>query len=142
MKAKTRVAVLALALLGTSGAGTAYAHHSFAAYDMAHSLTAQATVKEFRWGAPHSSLILITKTPKGKTVELSLITAPPNVFVRQGVKPKSVRKGDKVQVTYHPNINGSAGGALSTLTLPDGRVFKDQESFGAQPTATPSSPPR
>ncbi len=123
---------LAIALLGMSWAGAAYAHHSFAAYDMTKSVTAEATVKEFRWGAPHSSVILVFKSPDGKDQELNLVTGPPDLFVRQGIKPKSWRVGDKVEATYHPNFNGSPGGALAALTLPDGRIFKDTESFGAQ----------
>lgn len=138
MAAKARVAVLATTLLGASWVGTAQAHHSFAAYDMVHSLTAPATIKEFRWGAPHSSIVLVTRSPEGKARELTLITASPNMFVRQGFNPKSFRAGDKVVATYHPNINGSAGGALASVKFADGRIFKDQEAFGATPP--PSSP--
>jgi hypothetical protein len=127
-----RVTFLAITLLGMSWVGAAYAHHSFAAYDMTKSVSTQATVKEFRWGAPHSSVILVVKLPDDKTQELSLVTGPPEVFARQGIKPKSWRAGDKVQATYHPNFNGSPGGALVSLTLPDGRIFTDTESFGAQ----------
>ena len=141
MSAKTRVTSLAIILLGMSWVGAAYAHHSFAAYDMAHSVTVQATVKEFRWSAPHSSVVLVYKAPNGEVRELNLITGPPDIFARQGITPKSLRAGDKVEATYHPNINGSAGGSLAGLTLPDGRKFKDQESFGAAPSPPPSSSP-
>ena len=128
-------------LLGTSWVGAAQAHHSFASYDMAHSVTVQATVKEFRWSAPHSSVVLMVKLPNGQMQQLNLITGPPDMFVRQGITLKSLRAGDKVEVTYHPNINGSAGGSLAALTLPDGRKFQDQESFGASPSPPASSPP-
>jgi hypothetical protein len=132
LRARTRVTFSAIALLAMSGAGVAYAHHSFAAYDMTQTVAAEATVKEFRWGAPHSSVDLVVKMPNGKAQELNLVTGPPDLFVRQGFKPKSWHVGDKVQATYHPNFNGSPGGALATLSLPDGRIFKDTESFGAQ----------
>jgi hypothetical protein len=136
-----RVISLAITWLGMSWVGGAYAHHSFAAYDMARSVTVQATVKEFRWGAPHSSVVLVTKLPNGEARVLNLIAGPPDIFVRQGIAPKSLRAGDKVEATYHPNVNGSAGGSLAGLTLPDGRKFKDQESFGAAPSPPPSAPP-
>lgn len=141
MSAKTRVTSWAIAWLGMSWVGAAYAHHSFAAYDMAHSVTVQATIKEFRWSAPHSSVVLAFKLPNGEVRELNLITGTPEMFVRQGITPKSMRAGDKVEAIYHPNINGSAGGSLAGLTLPDGRKFKDQESFGAAPSPPPSLPP-
>lgn len=141
MNAKTRATSLAITVLGMSWVGAVYAHHSFAAYDMAHSVTVQATVKEFRWSAPHSSVVLVYRAPNGEVRELNLITGPPDLFVRQGIAPKSLRAGDKVEATYHPNINGSAGGSLAGLTLPDGRKFKDQESFGAAPSPPPSPSP-
>jgi hypothetical protein len=141
LSAKTRVNSWAIILLGLSCVGAAHAHHSFASYDLEHSVTVQATVKEFRWSAPHSSVVLIVKLPNGEVRQLNLITGPPDIFVRQGITLKSLRAGDKVEATYHPNINGSAGGSLAALTLPDGRKFKDQESFGASPSPPPSSPP-
>ena len=141
LSAKTRVTSVAITLLGMTWVGGAYAHHSFAAYDMAHSVTVQATVKEFRWSAPHSSVILVSRLPGGEVRELNLVTGSPDIFVRQGISPKSLRPGDKVEATYHPNINGSAGGSLAGLTLPDGRKFKDQESFGAAPSPPSSSSP-
>ncbi|EIZ77727.1 hypothetical protein WSK_3737 [Novosphingobium sp. Rr 2-17] len=133
LKMGIKLAYLIGMSLEISGAQAAYAHHSFAAYDMARTVTVQATVKEFRWGAPHSSVVLMVKAANGQSAPLNLISGPPNVFVRQGITPKSVRVGDKVKATYHPNFNGSAGGALATLILPDGRTFTDQESFGAAP---------
>ena len=141
LSAKTRATSLAITVLAMSWVGAVCAHHSFAAYDMARSVTVQATVKEFRWSAPHSSVVLVNRAPNGEVRELNLITGPPDIFVRQGIAPKSLRAGDKVEATYHPNINGSAGGSLAGLTLPDGRKFKDQESFGAAPSPPPSSSP-
>ena len=37
----------------------ANAHHSFNAYDMSKTESASGSIKEFRWGAPHSSMVLI-----------------------------------------------------------------------------------
>ncbi|HWJ18268.1 MAG TPA: DUF6152 family protein [Geobacterales bacterium] len=141
MSTRAQVSSVAMNLLGLSFVGAAYAHHSFAAYDMTRSLTVQATVKEFRWSAPHSSLVLMVTLPNGQARELNLVTGPPDIFARQGIAPKSLRSGDKLEATYHPNINGSAGGSLAGFTLPDGRTFKDQESFGAAPPSSPSPSP-
>lgn len=108
------------------------AHHSFAAYDMKSVKTSSGTLKEFRWGAPHSSMVLIYKD-KGKDAQMSLVSGSPLMFSKQGFAPKDFKRGDKIKVTYHPNANGAPGGALASLTLPSGRTFSDEEANRASP---------
>ena len=103
------------------------AHHSFAGYDMTKTVTAPATIKEFRWGAPHSSVVLVIKGQDGKSQEVTVGSAAPSMFVKQGFSPKDFRVGDKVDITWHPTRNGAPGGVLSSMKLPDGRTFKDTE---------------
>ncbi|MET0868631.1 MAG: DUF6152 family protein, partial [Pseudorhodoplanes sp.] len=81
------------------------AHHSFGAYNMNAIESASGTLKEFRWGAPHSSLVIISKDKKGKTTEMSIVSGSPLMFSRQGFSPRDFKRGDKVSVTFHPNIN-------------------------------------
>jgi hypothetical protein len=56
-----RLGLLVAAVAGTAAVtGTAaYAHHSFNAYDMSKTETVSGAIKEFRWGAPHSSVVVI-----------------------------------------------------------------------------------
>lgn len=108
----------------------AIAHHSFAAYDLNQTLSAEGTLKEFRWGAPHSSLVLIY-VDKGAEKQMSIISGSPLLFSRQGLSPRDFKRGDKVKVTYHPNISGQPGGALATLKLPNGKSFSDTEAARA-----------
>jgi Family of unknown function (DUF6152) len=133
-------------LAGSLGAATcapaAWAHHSFAAYDMSKSVVVKGTIKEFRWSAPHSSLILTTLDAKGEPVDLMIVAGAPNIFARQGFKSKDFRTGDKVELVYHPNRNGSHGGALATLTLPDGRVARNGEVQDAASGANVPGPPQ
>jgi len=56
-----------------------FAHHSAAGYDMKKTETAQATIKEFRWGAPHSAAVFTIKGPKGELQELNTSSAAPAV---------------------------------------------------------------
>jgi len=107
--------------------GVASAHHSFAAYDMNQTLAAEGTLKEFRWGAPHSSMVLIY-VEKGVVKQMSLVSGSPLLFSKQGLNPRDFKRGDKVKVTYHPNISGQPGGAMATLKLPSGKVFNDTEA--------------
>jgi hypothetical protein len=112
------------------GATAALAHHSFNAYDMSKKVSVAGTLKEFRWGAPHSAMVLVYKDKKGATAQMSLISGSPLAFSRQGFSPRDFHKGDKVQVTYHPNVNGLPGGVLASLTM-NGRTFSDTEAASA-----------
>jgi hypothetical protein len=114
-----------------------FAHHSAAGYDMTKTETAQATIKEFRWGAPHSSAIFVLKGPKGEQRVLVTSSAAPNIFLRQGFKPKDFQVGDKVEIMWHPTRNGTDGGILARIKFADGRVFTDME-FAAQINAIES----
>jgi Family of unknown function (DUF6152) len=121
-------------------AAPAFAHHSFNAYDMSKTETVSGTIKEFRWGAPHSSMVLIYLDKDGKQQLMSVVSGSPLAFSKQGLAPRDFHRGDKVTVSYHPNTSGGAGGAMATLTLPDGKMYKDSEAAAAAPGAGPAPP--
>ena len=112
---------------GIAIAEPALAHHSFAAYDMNQTATVSGTLKEFRWGAPHSSMVVIY-LDKGKEVQMSIVSGSPLMFSKQGLTPRDFKRGDKISVTYHPNISGLPGGALASLRLSNGKAFSDTEA--------------
>lgn len=119
-------AVILLALDVTA----ASAHHSFNAYDMSKTQKVSGTIKEFRWGAPHSSMVLVYED-NGKISQMSVVSASPLLYAKQGFAPRDFHKGDKVKLTYHPNVNGLPGGTLASLTTADGRTFWDSEAARA-----------
>ena len=132
-------------LFAMAAAAPVAAHHSFAGYDMKKTVSAQATIKEFRWGAPHSAAVFTIKGADGKPQNINVASASPAAFIRQGFKPKDFRVGDKVEITWNPTRNGASGGILASMKLPDGRVFAETENqtlnTGAAPdTAPPSAP--
>ncbi|EIZ79119.1 hypothetical protein WSK_2306 [Novosphingobium sp. Rr 2-17] len=129
--------LLGLGLSAALGAAPALAHHSFRAYDMSKTVTVSATIKEFRWGAPHSSLIVMYQDAKGKTSSMSLGSGSPMVFIKQGFQPRDFHTGDKVKIAYHPNVSGLPGGFMSKLTTADGRSYSDSEA-----AAAPAGPPK
>lgn len=129
------VAVAALA------AAPAFAHHSFNAYDISKTESVSGSIKEFRWGAPHSSLVLVYLDKSGKQQTMSVISGSPLMFSKQGFAPRDFHRGDKVTVTYHPNTSGGSGGALASLTLPNGKTYKDSEVAAAGAPGAPSLPP-
>ena len=122
-------------------AAPAYAHHSFNAYDLSKTESVSGTLKEFRWGAPHSSMVLIYLDKSGKPQTMSVVSGSPLMFSKQGFAPRDFHRGDKVILTYHPNTSGGVGGALATLTLPDGRTFNDNEAAARGGPGAPPLPP-
>lgn len=136
---KPMIAALLTSALTLALAAPAAAHHSFAAYDMKKTLSAAGTLKEFRWGAPHSSMVLMY-TVKGKPQQMSLVSGSPLMFSKQGFAPRDFKRGDKVTVSYHPNVNGQVGGAMSTLTLSSGKTFADVEAQSAAPPGAAGAP--
>jgi len=133
---RLRLSIAAVAI--AIAAAPAFAHHSFSAYDMSKTATASGTLKEFRWGAPHSSMVLIYVDKNGKQQAMSVVTGSPLALTKQGFTPRDFHTGDKVTITYHPNVSGDPGGALATLKLPDGRTYRDNEAGAAE---KPGAPP-
>jgi methionine-rich copper-binding protein CopC len=105
-------------------AASAWAHHSVTMFEPKKVLTFDATVKEFQWTNPHSWLQVVANNGKdGKTAEWSLEMGPSVGLWRSGWKPRMLKEGDKVKVSLHPLKDGTYGGRLVSVTLPDGRVM-------------------
>ena len=104
-----------------------WAHHSAVGYDLSKTVSAEATLKEFRWSSPHSEAIFVIKGPDGKAEDMTVASATPAMFVKQGFKPKDFQIGDKMEISWHPAKSGHLGGMLASMKFPDGRVFKDVE---------------
>ena len=130
-----RSALRVLAMLVLGGVGSlAAAHHSGAMFEPVKAVEFEGTVKEFQWTNPHSWLQLLQANDQGAEEEWSLELGPLVGLTRAGWKPRTLKPGDKVKVSFHPMRDGSRGGRLISVTLPDGRVFNGQA--GAPPDAT------
>ena len=113
-----------------------YGHHSAAGIDRTKSVTVEGTVKNFKWGNPHSWLEVEVANSKGGTDVWNFEMNPPAYLVRSGWKSTSVKAGDKVKVTGRPFMNGDPGGIFVSLTFPDGQVL----GAGAQPSPLTQQP--
>jgi hypothetical protein len=124
--------MLSLALLAAviSGVSPVSAHHSYAMFDAASLVTVDATVKEFQWTNPHSWLQVMVDN-KGVAEEWSLELGPLVVLRRWGWKPHSLNPGDKVKVSVNPLRDGSHGGRLMSIVLPDGKTLGGQGALQA-----------
>jgi hypothetical protein len=124
------MSIKALSLAGIAiclFAAPALAHHSFAMFDADKTLEMSGTVKDFQWTNPHSWLQVMVADEQGQTKEWSLEMGSPGGLAREGWRPKTVKAGDKVTVRIHPLKDGSAGGQLLSVVLPDGRKLGEDK---------------
>src|SRR5262245_63591262 len=104
-------AIIAAAwLLGL--AGPALAHHSFAMFDTANTVTLSGTVSAFDWTNPHSYIELDVADDKGGTKHWSIELGSTSILQRGGWKFTTIRKGDKVSAVVAPLRSGEAGSLL------------------------------
>jgi hypothetical protein len=118
-------------------AGPAVAHHSFAMFDAAKTITLVGTVKEFEWTNPHAWMHITTMdAATGQPMDWSFEMGSPGQLGSHGMKPDSVKPGDKITLQAHPMKDGSHGGQYMSATLADGRTFGNR----AGPAAAPATP--
>lgn len=104
---------------------SAAAHHSFAMFDMKKDVVVIGTVTEFRWTNPHAWAHVDVEAKGAKTNWAFEMTSPNNL-VLAGWRRSSLKVGDKVTVTYHPLVNGKAGGSLVKVQLADGKILENK----------------
>jgi Family of unknown function (DUF6152) len=114
----TALVIVAVAAFMDATAG--YAHHSFAMFDYAKTLTLEGTVKEFQWTNPHAWLLISARGGDNVEAEWAIEMGTPISLVRQGWQPTSLTPGLKVTALIQPLKNGGHGGRLVMVTLPDG----------------------
>jgi hypothetical protein len=132
----TRLSILLLVLL--SVVFPASAHHSYAMFDASSLITRDATVKEFQWTNPHSWLQVMMLDDNAVVEEWSLELGPLVVLSRWGWKPHSLNPGDRVKVSLNPLRDGTHGGRLMSIVLPNGATLSGQGGTQAPVSSVPS----
>src|SRR5258708_7197421 len=89
----------------------AWAHHSFAIFDIEHQLELQGTVQEFRFTSPHTFIILEVRSPDGTPMIWKLEGASPSILARDGWSSQSLKTGDQIKLSIDPLRSGAPGGA-------------------------------
>ena len=120
---KLKILACSALVLTPLAAGPALAHHSFAMFDRGRTDAVSGTVKEFDMINPHGWLQLMVPDAQGKEREWSLETGGPGQLSRSGWQPQTVVAGDKVKAMIHPLKDGSYGGQLVSVTLPNGQTL-------------------
>jgi Family of unknown function (DUF6152) len=121
------LAACALILMAAVPVG---AHHSGAMFDGQQTITLQGTVKEFRWGNPHSWIQLMV--PKdGVDAEWSIEMGSTTQLYRSGWRPGTLKNGDKISVVVHPLRDGTAGAQYLSAQGPGGATLGKAKSGSA-----------
>jgi hypothetical protein len=75
----------------------------------------------FQWTNPHCYVQLLVRNAKGKDEEWSLEMAGPMYLYNLGLRPSTLKPGDKLTVKVAPLRNGSHGGLLVEAITADGK---------------------
>jgi hypothetical protein len=112
----------AIAMAGMLAAvSPAKAHHSFAMFDQANEIDLEGVVKEFRYVAPHTFIVLDVMQKDGTTESWTLEGVSPGDLAHNGWSRTSLKPGDEIKVRIAPLRSGAPGGAWVTKKI----QFKD-----------------
>jgi hypothetical protein len=116
------IRVLAAAVLTLCLAGTAWSHHSAAQFDFGNGVVVTGVVKYIRFANPHAKLVLeVTDDARG-TREIEFEGHSRNNMIRQGLMPDMMEVGDTITIQIAPMRDGTDGGYVTGLRMPDGRM--------------------
>jgi hypothetical protein len=128
-------AAAAAAVLSTGVPATA--HHAVqASVDITQTIEAKATLTRVDWINPHTWMRFDVTMPNGEVQKNVMVESLGIQAFRQvGIdSSRALKVGDVYTIKYFPNRNGTPGGFMTTMTLPDGRSFSAEN---ADPSAVP-----
>jgi hypothetical protein len=128
---KRKLIIFAVSL-GLAGAGTALAHHSFAAeFDGNKPIRLEGTLSKVEWMNPHSYFYVDVSDDKGTTVTWGCEGANPGVLSRQGFRKGDVKLGDKLVVDGYAAKDGAHLMNVRRIYL-NGKLIFDGSGEGGQ----------
>lgn len=92
-------------------------------FDDKSSITLTGTVKEFQWTNPHCWIQVLVPDAQGggDGAEWSVEMGAPFELFRSGLRPRTLKVGDKITVVVHPMRDGTRAGLFVSATGPDGK---------------------
>ncbi|MDB5682558.1 MAG: hypothetical protein JWM38_1865 [Sphingomonas bacterium] len=112
------------------------AHHSTAMFNWGTEVKmANATVERWDWTNPHTFLYVTIPAKNGATERWAFEGMSPNHLGRTGWSKRTLKRGDKIALTYYSLKDGRKGGFNVSITLPNGRTLRQLNS----PTETPKA---
>lgn len=111
---------------------TASAHHSFAAqYDASKPTEMKGTVTKVEWTNPHARIYIDVRGTDGQVANWNFEMASPNILVRNGWKPNTVKTGDQITVTGYLARKAEHMAIASTVADANGKPL-----FASNPDIT------
>lgn len=105
------------------GAVPAFAHHSFAAFDLKKTVDVEGELTEVKFTNPHSWFQVKVTGADGKEELWNVEGLSPQALFSKGLKRSAMKVGDHVKITLNPLRSGEPGGSLVNVTLADGTVL-------------------
>ena len=144
MRASTAAAVVGAFLVLAGTAGSASAHHAFAAeFDSARPVSFEGTVVKMEWVNPHVWIHLEVDLPDGTKESWAFEGGTPNVLFRRGFTRRSLMPGTAVVVDGYQAKDGTNRANGRDLTFTDGtKLFLGSSGTGAPYELRPDQPDR
>ena len=102
---------------------SAFAHHSYAAFDRSRRAQISGAVVSWEWTNPHSHLGVMAPDDSGVMRTYDLELSSPNSLRASGWTRDAFAPGDKVKVEFYPRHDGGTGGNVIIVTKADGRIY-------------------
>jgi hypothetical protein len=107
----------ALAILGASISGLAWAHHGWDSYDVAKQQKVTGVIAELKWEQPHAILFI---NSAGKRLEVWL--SPLQRMLDRGLKKDALSVGKSVSVETQPHTKNATEWKALAITV-DGQNY-------------------
>jgi hypothetical protein len=101
----------------------ATAHHSQVMYDGDTEMEMKGVVEEFDWANPHTWLYVTITDESGAPSQWVFESNSTGQLTRVGWSADSIKPGDEVTVIMHPLRDGTRGGTIVAVHMPDGTVL-------------------
>jgi len=129
-----RLTLLAAAVLAAGMPATA--HHSTAMFEWGKEITMKgATVEKWEWTNPHTFLYVTVKGKNGQPERWAFEGMSPNHLGRAGWGKRTLKPGDKIDLTYYALRDPRKGGFDVSVTFSDGRQLRQLGSPTERPEA-------
>ncbi|HZP32094.1 MAG TPA: DUF6152 family protein [Candidatus Acidoferrales bacterium] len=123
---RIRLAAVIAAVLVLMLAGSVFAHHATASYNMTQSSTVKGTVTNFEWTNPHAYIYLDVKDAKGTTEKWTVELGTIGMLSRAGWKRDTVKPGDEITATGNPAKDGRPLMRFEKLVFANGRELTSE----------------